>query len=387
MRKLTFAQATLEAMAEEMKKDDKVYVIGEDIARQGGVFGQFKGLSQEFPGRVIDSPISETFIIGGGVGAAMVGARPVVDMHFADFVGVCMDEILNQMAKARYMFGGQTKVPLVMRAPDGMTFGGAAQHSQSLEAFFIHIPGVVVVTPSNPYDAKMVLKAAIESDDPVLYFENKILYKEKGEMPELADEEPYTIGKAKVVRPGKDVTIVSYSIGMKAAKGAAELLAKDGIEAEVIDLITLSPWDRETVFESVKKTHRLCICHEAVKQGGVGAEIAAVAAEELLTELDSCIMRLSSLMTRINLCNSQTMIGGQTLTALIAKKDCLRLQLEAYRALAAEASDLAPRASRTEIKLYSTVDVKALQKQADAMAAELRQLDNQLQATNWTVDL
>ena len=233
MRKLTFAQATLEAMAEEMKKDDKVYVIGEDIARQGGVFGQFKGLPQQFPGRIIDTPISETFIIGGGVGAALAGARPVVDMHFADFVGVCMDEILNQMAKARYMFGGQTKVPLVMRAPDGMTFGGAAQHSQSLEAFFIHIPGVVVVTPSNPYDAKMVLKASIESDDPVLYFENKILYKEKGEMPELADEEPYTIGKAKVVRPGKDVTIVSYSIGMKAAKGAAELLAKEGIKAEV----------------------------------------------------------------------------------------------------------------------------------------------------------
>lgn len=294
MRKLTFAQATLEAMAEEMKKDDKVYVIGEDIARQGGVFGQFKGLSQEFPGRVIDSPISETFIIGGGVGAAMVGARPVVDMHFADFVGVCMDEILNQMAKARYMFGGQTKVPLVMRAPDGMTFGGAAQHSQSLEAFFIHIPGVVVVTPSNPYDAKMVLKASIESDDPVLYFENKILYKEKGEMPELADEEPYTIGKAKVVRPGKDVTIVSYSIGMKAAEGAAELLAKEGIEAEVIDLITLSPWDRETVFESVKKTHRLCVCHEAVKQGGVGAEIAAVAAEELLMELDAPVLRFGA---------------------------------------------------------------------------------------------
>ena len=192
MRKMTFAQATLEAMAEEMKKDDKVYVIGEDIARQGGVFGQFKGLGQEFPGRVIDSPISETFIIGGGVGAAMVGARPVVDMHFVDFVGVCMDEILNQMAKARYMFGGQTKIPLTMRAPDGMTMGGAAQHSQSLESFFIHIPGVQVVTPSNPYDAKMVLKAAIESDNPVLYFENKILYKEKGELPELEDEEPYT---------------------------------------------------------------------------------------------------------------------------------------------------------------------------------------------------
>lgn len=294
MRKMTFAQATLEAMAEEMKKDEKVYVIGEDIARQGGVFGQFKGLAQDFPGRVIDSPISETFIIGGGVGAAMVGARPVVDMHFADFVGVCMDEILNQMAKARYMFGGQAKVPLTMRAPDGMTMGGAAQHSQSLEAFFIHIPGVQVVTPSNPYDAKMVLKASIQSDNPVLYFENKILYKEKGEMPELEDEEPYTIGKAKVVREGKDVTIVSYSIGMKAAKGAAELLAKEGIEAEVIDLITLSPWDRETVFNSIKKTHRLVICHEAVKQGGVGSEIAAVAAEELLEYLDAPVMRFGA---------------------------------------------------------------------------------------------
>ena len=291
MRKMTFAQATLEAMAEEMKKDDKVYVIGEDIARQGGVFGQFKGLGQEFPGRVIDSPISETFIIGGGVGAAMVGARPVVDMHFVDFVGVCMDEILNQMAKARYMFGGQTKIPLTMRAPDGMTMGGAAQHSQSLESFFIHIPGVQVVTPSNPYDAKMVLKAAIESDNPVLYFENKILYKEKGELPELEDEEPYTIGKAKVVREGKDVTIVSYSIGMKAAVGAADLLAKEGIEAEVIDLITLSPWDKETVLNSVKKTHRLCIVHEAVKQGGFGAEISATVAEEAMEYLDAPILR------------------------------------------------------------------------------------------------
>ena len=283
MRKMTFAQATLEAMAEEMKKDDKVYVIGEDIARQGGVFGQFKGLGQEFPGRVIDSPISETFIIGGGVGAAMVGARPVVDMHFVDFVGVCMDEILNQMAKARYMFGGQTKIPLTMRAPDGMTMGGAAQHSQSLEAFFIHIPGVQVVAPSNPYDAKMVLKAAIESDNPVLYFENKILYKEKDELPELEDEEPYTIGKAKVVREGKNVTIVSYSIGMKAAVGAADLLAKDGIEAEVIDLITLSPWDRETVFNSLRKTHRICI-----------AEIAAVIAEEMVTELDAPVLRFGA---------------------------------------------------------------------------------------------
>ena len=291
MRKITFAQATLEAMAETMAKDDKIFVMGEDLARQGGIFGQFKGLPQQFPGRVLDTPISETFIIGGGVGAALAGARPVVDMHFADFIGVPMDEVFNQMAKARYMFGGQAKVPLVLRAPDGMTIQGAAQHSQCVEAWFTHIPGVQVVAPSNPYDAKMVLKAAIESDDPVIYFENKILYKEKGEVPELADEVPYTIGKARVEREGTDVTIVSYSIGMKNARGAADLLAKEGIKAEVIDLITLSPWDKKTVLNSVKKTHRLCIVHEAVKQGGFGAEIAATVAEEALEYLDAPILR------------------------------------------------------------------------------------------------
>lgn len=294
MRNMTFSQATLEAMAEEMNRDEKIFVMGEDIARQGGVFGQFKGLAPQFPNRVLDSPISETFIVGGGVGAAMVGARPVVDMHFADFIGVCMDEILNQMAKARYMFGGQVKIPLTLRAPDGMSIGGAAQHSQSLESWFVHIPGIQVVAPSNPYDAKMVLKAAIQSDNPVLYFENKILYKEKGDMPELCDEEPYTIGKAKIVREGKDVTILSYSIGIKAAKGAAALLAKEGIDAEVIDLITLSPWDCETVFNSIKKTHRVCIAHEAVKQGGFGSEVAAVIAEEMLEYLDAPVLRFGA---------------------------------------------------------------------------------------------
>ena len=291
MRKITFAQATLEAMAEEMAKDEKIFVMGEDLARQGGIFGQFKGLPAQFPGRVLDTPISETFIVGGGVGAALAGARPMVDMHFADFIGVCMDEVFNQMAKARYMFGGQATLPLVLRAPDGMTIQGAAQHSQCVESWFAHIPGVVVVAPSNPYDAKMVLKASIQSDDPVLYFENKILYKEKGEVPEIADEEPYTIGKAKVVKEGKDVTIVSYSIGMKNALGAAELLAKEGIDAEVIDLITISPWDKETVLNSVKKTHRLCVVHEAVKQGGFGAEVAATVAEEALEYLDAPILR------------------------------------------------------------------------------------------------
>ena len=291
MRTLTFAQATCEAMAETMEKDDTIFVMGEDLARQGGIFGQFKGLPEKFPGRIMDTPISETFIIGGGVGAALAGARPVVDMHFADFIGVPMDEIFNQMAKARYMFGGQAKVPLVLRAPDGMTFQGAAQHSQCVESWFCHIPGIKVVAPSNPYDAKMVLKAAIECDDPVLYFENKILYKEKGPMPELGDEEPYTIGKAKIRREGKDVTIVSYSIGMKNANGAAALLEKEGIDAEVIDLVSLSPWDKQTVIDSVKKTHRLCIVHEAVKQGVFGAEIAATVAEEAINYLDAPILR------------------------------------------------------------------------------------------------
>ena len=291
MREITFAQATLEAMAETMKQDETIFVMGEDLARQGGIFGQFKGLPEQFPGRVIDTPISETFIIGGGVGAALAGARPVVDMHFADFIGVPMDEIFNQMAKARYMFGGQAKVPLVLRAPDGMTIQGAAQHSQCVEAWFTHIPGIQVVAPSNPYDAKMVLKASIESDDPVLYFENKILYKEKGSLPEIGAEEPYTIGTAKIVRKGIHVTIVSYSIGMKTALAAADILYKEGIEAEVIDLISLSPWDKQTVLESVRKTHCLCIVHEAVKQSGFGAEVAAVVAEEAIEYLDAPILR------------------------------------------------------------------------------------------------
>ena len=294
MRKITFSEATREAMAEEMTLDPTVFVMGEDIARQGGIFGQFKGLPNQFPGRVIDTPISETFIIGGGVGAALAGSRPVVDMHFADFIGVAMDEVFNQMAKARYMFGGQAKVPLVLRAPDGLTIQGAAQHSQSVEAWFAHIPGVKVVTPSNPEDAKSVLKAAIRSDDPVIYFENKILYKQSEMVPEIADEIPYEIGKAKIKRSGNDVTIVSYSIGMKNAYAAAEELAKQGIEAEVIDLISISPWDKEAVINSVKKTHRLCICHEAVKQGGFGAEIAATVAEEALEYLDAPILRFGA---------------------------------------------------------------------------------------------
>lgn len=298
MREITFSQATLEAMAEEMRRDKHIFVMGEDIARQGGIFGQFKGLPQEFGfDRVRDTPISETAIMGAGIGAALAGMRPVVDMHFADFMGVCMDEIFNQMAKIRYMFGGQCKLPIVVRAPDGLTSGGAAQYSQSIEAWFMHIPGIKVVIPSNAADAKGLLKAAIRDDNPVIYFENKILYREKGPVPE--GEYIVPIGKANVAKEGKDVTIISYSIMMKKAFEAAEILAKDGIDVEVIDLRTIVPYDRETILESVKKTHRLVIVHEAVKQGGVGAEIAAFVAEEAIDYLDAPILRYGAPFTPV----------------------------------------------------------------------------------------
>lgn len=293
MREITFAQATLEAMAEEMRRDERVFVMGEDIARQGGIFGQFKGLPQEFGfDRVRDTPISETAILGAAVGAALAGMRPVADMHFADFMGVCMDEIFNQMAKIRYMFGGQCTVPVVVRAPDGLANRAAAQHSQSIEAWFLHIPGIKVVAPSNPADAKGLLKAAIRDDNPVIYFENKVLYRELGPVPE--GEYIVPIGKANIAKEGKDVTIISYSIAMKQAFKAAEILAKDGIDVEVMDLRTISPYDKETILESVKKTHRLVIIHEAVKQGGVGAEIAAFVAENAIDYLDAPILRFGA---------------------------------------------------------------------------------------------
>ena len=293
MRKISFSEATLEAMVEEMARDERVFVMGEDIARQGGIFGQFKGLPQQFGfDRVRDTPISETAIVGAGVGAAMAGMRPVVDMHFADFITVPMDEVVNQMAKIRFMFGGQCTIPLVLRAPDGIVRSAAAQHSQSLESWFMHVPGLKVVIPSNPADAKGLLKAAIRSDDPVLYFEHKALFAQKGPVPE--GEHIVPIGKANVVRAGKDVTIISYSLMMQRALEAAEKLSSEGINAEVIDLRTISPLDKETIFKSVAKTKRLVIVHEAVKIGGVGAEIAAMVAEEMIDCLDAPIKRLGA---------------------------------------------------------------------------------------------
>jgi pyruvate/2-oxoglutarate/acetoin dehydrogenase E1 component len=299
VRNITFSEATLEAMREEMRRDERVFLMGEDIASQGGIFGQFKDLPKEFGlERVRDTPISETAIVGAGVGAALAGAVPVVDMHFADFIGVAMDEVLNQMAKIRYMFGGQGTLPLVLRAPDGVTQSAAAQHSQSLEAWFLHIPGIKVVIPSNPADAKGLLKAAIRDPNPVIYFEHKDLFRKKGPVPEGEYLTP--IGKAAVVREGKDVTIVSYSAMLgKCLQAAEKLQAEHGVDAEVIDLRTIVPMDKETIYSSVKKTHRLVVAHEAVKVGGVGGEIAASVSENIIEYLDAPIIRVGAPFTPI----------------------------------------------------------------------------------------
>nr|WP_299300337.1 alpha-ketoacid dehydrogenase subunit beta [uncultured Fretibacterium sp.] len=293
MKNITFSQATLEAMDEEMSRDERVFVMGEDIARQGGIFGQFRGLPDKFGlERVRDTPISETAIIGSAVGAALAGMRPVADMHFADFIGVCMDEVFNQMAKVYYMFGAQKSVPLVLRAPDGIINQAAAQHSQTVEAWFAHIPGLKVVIPSNPADAKGLLKAAIRDENPVIYFEHKGLFPMKGDVPE--GEHLVEIGKARIDREGTDLTIVSYSMMMHHAAKAADRLAAEGVSVELIDLRSISPWDKETVLKSVAKTGRLCVAQEAVKQGGFAAEVVATICEEGLEYLDAPIARVGA---------------------------------------------------------------------------------------------
>ena len=293
MKNITFSQATLEAMDEEMTRDERVFVMGEDIARQGGIFGQFRGLPDKFGlDRVRDTPISETAIIGSAVGAALAGMRPVADMHFADFIGVCMDEVFNQMAKVYYMFGAQKSVPLVLRAPDGIINQAAAQHSQTVEAWFAHIPGLKDVIPSNPADAKGLLKSAIRDDNPVLYFEHKGLFPMKGDVPE--GEHLVEIGKARIDREGKDVTLVSYSMMMHHAAKAADRLAAEGVSVELIDLRTVSPWDKETVLKSVAKTGRLCVAQEAVKQCGFAAEVVATICEEGLEYLDAPVARVGA---------------------------------------------------------------------------------------------
>ena len=281
MTELTYAEASRLAIAEEMRRDPDVWALGEDLGR-GGVFGQYAGLVDEFgPERVCDTPISEASIMGASVGAAMVGTRPVVEMRFSDFALCAVDELVNQAAKARYMFGGQARVPMVIREPIGIWRSSAAQHSQSLEAWYAHIPGLVVVAPATPADNKGLLKSAIRCDDPVVYMEHKNLWGMTGEVPEDG-EWTLPLGAARVERAGGDVTIVSWSRMVQACAGAAAALEKgDGVSAEVIDLRTLWPWDRERVLASVARTGRLLVVHEAVAVGGFGAEVAATVAEEL----------------------------------------------------------------------------------------------------------
>ncbi|MGN8080222.1 MULTISPECIES: alpha-ketoacid dehydrogenase subunit beta [Variovorax] len=273
---LSYSEAALLALQREMEADPRVVVLGEDVGR-GGIFGQYKGLQQRFgEGRVIDTPISEAAIMGAGVGMALAGLRPVVEMRVVDFALCGMDELVNQAAKNRFMFGGQGRVPLVARMPGGIWDASAAQHSQSLEAWFAHLPGVVVVCPSTPQDNHGLLRSALQCGDPVVYIEHKTLWGARGEVDEGI---AVPLGKAARVREGDALTLVSWSRQMQACSAACDALAAEGIAADLIDLRTLWPWDRETVLSSCARTGRLLVVHEAVQAAGFGAEIAASAAE------------------------------------------------------------------------------------------------------------
>ncbi len=288
------AQAIREALAEEMRRDPRVFLIGEDVAEAGTPFKVLSGLVQEFgPQRVIDTPISEAGFVGIAVGAAMTGMRPVVDIMFGDFLTLAMDQIVNQAAKVHYMSGGKLKVPLVIRTTLGATRRSAAQHSQSLHAWFSHIPGLKVALPSTPYDAKGLLKTAIRDDNPVLFFEDKMMYQVKGPVP----EEEYTIpfGVADVKRPGRHVTLVATSSMVYVALDAARILEQEGIEAEVVDPRTTVPLDVETLVRSVRKTGRVIVIDEGHRRYGVTAEIAAVIAEEAFYDLEAPVRRLGAM--------------------------------------------------------------------------------------------
>jgi acetoin:2,6-dichlorophenolindophenol oxidoreductase subunit beta len=291
-RILTSSAALAEALHEEMHRDERIFILGEDLVAHAGIFGQFKGIPEKFPGRIIDTPISESAIAGCGVGAAMTGMRPIIDFHFSDFVTCGMDELINQAAKIRYMFGGQVKLPLVFWCPDGAGLRAAAQHSQSLEAWFVHTPGLKVVIPSEPADVKGLIKAAIRDDNPVMFFQHKKLFAKEGPVPE--EEYVIPLGEAAVKREGSDVSLLCYGAGYYLCREAAEALSRDAIEAEIVDLRTLKPLDMETVATSIRKTHRAVIVHEACLSGGFGAELAARIQEELFDELDAPVKRIGA---------------------------------------------------------------------------------------------
>ena len=291
-RIMTCSAALAEALQEEMTRDETIFVLGEDLTAHAGVFGQFKGIPENFPGRIIDTPISETGIVGIGLGSALTGMRPIVDLHFADFVTCAMDELANQAAKIRYMLGGQVSVPMVIWCPDGAGLRAAAQHSQSLESWFVHTPGLKVVVPSEPADVKGLIKSAIRDDNPVIVFQHKKFFAAEGPVP----EGDYTIplGQAVVKQVGKDVTLLSYGSGVYLCQKALCELGKLSIDAEVVDLRTLKPLDMALIAESIKKTHRVVIVHEACLTGGFGAELAARIQDELFDYLDAPIKRVAA---------------------------------------------------------------------------------------------
>lgn len=295
MREITYKEAVREAMCEEMRRDETVYFMGEDIGAYCGAFGVSKGMLEEFgPSRVIETPISETAFVGAGVGSAITGMRPIVELMFSDFMSVCYDQIINQAAKMHFMFAGKVSVPMVIRTPAGGGTGAAAQHSQSLEQMYLHIPGLKVVVPSTPYDAKGLLKTAIRDNNTVMFLEQKRLYNAKGMVP----DGDYTIpfGVADTKREGRDVSIITYGRTVQMSLQAAEKLEKEGISVEVIDLRTLVPLDKEAIIATARKTRRVVIVHEAVKYGGFGGElVSTIVDSDAFYYLDAPIKRVGAL--------------------------------------------------------------------------------------------
>lgn len=293
MREITYLEAVREAMTQEMERDERVFLIGEDIGEYGGAFQVSYGMLDKFgPERILDTPITELGLTGAATGAALIGMRPIAEIMFMDFTTLASEQLVNQAAKLRFMFGGKATVPMVLRTPAGSGTGAAEHHSQSFENWFVHVPGLKVVMPSTPYDAKGLLIASIRDDNPVVFIEHKLLYKLKGDVPEDVYEIP--LGKAKVKREGGDLTIVATSIMVKRSLEASEELMNEGIEVEVVDPRSLRPLDKETIINSVKKTGKVLIVHEAVKTGGFGGELAGViAGSEAFGYLEAPILRLA----------------------------------------------------------------------------------------------
>jgi len=293
MREITYLEAVREAMTQEMERDPRVFMIGEDIGEYGGAFQVSYGMLEKFgPERILDTPITELTLTGAATGAALIGMRPIAEIMFMDFTTLASEQLVNQAAKLRFMFGGQSTVPLVLRTPAGSGTGAAEHHSQSFENWFVHVPGLKVVMPTTPYDVKGLLVSSIRDDNPVVFIEHKLLYKTKGDVPEELYEIP--LGKADVKREGKDLTIVATAIMVQRSLQAAEELAKEGLDIEVVDPRTLRPLDTETIVNSVKKTGKVLIVHEAVKTGGFGGELAGVIAEsEAFGYLEAPIIRLA----------------------------------------------------------------------------------------------